>query len=248
MPIEITNLTSKPTPVDADSFILVDSVGTTTLKKLTWSNLKTTLKTYLDTLYVALTGTQTIAGAKTFSGQTELTGQAATSDTSAMTRELGDVRYGRELFSLQGAAITKTSDTSAQTMLSQTVEAGTYKIEVFCVTNVTTGGAAGGGAYTALNFPSSSAITGLKKRHAVGSTMSGAYQFLTSGSSSSVVLNAGGSDYTDAQWTAGIALQNELVAVLTAGAVTFQVRQNTSSATSTNFPAGGSYMRLTRMA
>jgi hypothetical protein len=37
---------------------------------------------------VLASGTQTIAGAKTFSGQTELTGQAATNSTSAMTREL----------------------------------------------------------------------------------------------------------------------------------------------------------------
>ena len=35
----------------------------------------------------------TIAGDKTFSGQIELTGQAATNSTSAMTRDLGDARY-----------------------------------------------------------------------------------------------------------------------------------------------------------
>ena len=35
----------------------------------------------------------TIAGAKTLSGQLELTGQAATNSTSAMTRGLGDTRY-----------------------------------------------------------------------------------------------------------------------------------------------------------
>lgn len=79
---------SKTTPIDADSFNLVDSADSNAAKRVTGTNLKAYLKTYLDTLYVALTGTQTIAGAKTFSGQTELTGQAATNSTSAMTRGL----------------------------------------------------------------------------------------------------------------------------------------------------------------
>jgi hypothetical protein len=59
--------TSKATPVDADELGIVDSAAGNILKKLTWANLKATLKTYLDTLYVALTGNQTIAGVKTFS-------------------------------------------------------------------------------------------------------------------------------------------------------------------------------------
>lgn len=45
--------TSKATPVDADELPLVDSAASWALKKLTWANLKATLKTYLDTLYQA---------------------------------------------------------------------------------------------------------------------------------------------------------------------------------------------------
>jgi len=45
--------TGKTTPVDADELPLVDSAASNVLKKLTWANLKATLKTYLDTLYVA---------------------------------------------------------------------------------------------------------------------------------------------------------------------------------------------------
>lgn len=44
---------------------------------------------------VGLTGNETVAGNKTFTGQTELTNQAATNATSAMTRALCDTRYGR---------------------------------------------------------------------------------------------------------------------------------------------------------
>lgn len=43
--------TSKVTPVDADEIPLVDSEASNALKKLTWANLKATLKTYFDTLF-----------------------------------------------------------------------------------------------------------------------------------------------------------------------------------------------------
>jgi len=42
---------SKATPVDADEVPLVDSAASNVLKRLTWANLKATLKTYFDTLY-----------------------------------------------------------------------------------------------------------------------------------------------------------------------------------------------------
>ena len=44
--------TSKGTPVDADELPLVDSAASNILKKLTWANLKATLKSYFDTLYL----------------------------------------------------------------------------------------------------------------------------------------------------------------------------------------------------
>lgn len=57
--------TSKATPVDADELPLVDSAASNVLKKLTWTNLKATLKTYLDTLYQPLLATLTSWGAIT---------------------------------------------------------------------------------------------------------------------------------------------------------------------------------------
>ena len=42
---------SKTTPVDADEVPLLNSVGAWIMEKVTWANIKATLKTYFDTLY-----------------------------------------------------------------------------------------------------------------------------------------------------------------------------------------------------
>lgn len=50
----IVALTGKTTPVDADTIILSDSAASDDAKKVTWANIKATLKTYFDTLYQAV--------------------------------------------------------------------------------------------------------------------------------------------------------------------------------------------------
>jgi len=55
----IFGATAKTTPVDADTVGLTDSVASNVLKKLTWANIKATLKTYFDTLYATVTHTHT---------------------------------------------------------------------------------------------------------------------------------------------------------------------------------------------
>ena len=64
----IHGATGKTTPVDADEIGLIDSAASFALKKLTWANLKATLKTYLDTLYVSLAGA-TMTGTLNLSDQ-----------------------------------------------------------------------------------------------------------------------------------------------------------------------------------
>ena len=53
--------TSKATPVDADEIPLVDSAASNVLKRLTWANLKATVKTYFDTLYAAISHTHSLS-------------------------------------------------------------------------------------------------------------------------------------------------------------------------------------------
>lgn len=58
----VSALAAKTTPVDADIFAIVDSVSGN-LQKLTLSNIKSTLKTYFDTLYIAISSPPTITAA-----------------------------------------------------------------------------------------------------------------------------------------------------------------------------------------
>ena len=77
---------AKDTPVDADTMPLIDSAAANVLKKVTWANIKATLKTYFDTLYnlyvhpnhsgdvtSVADGAQTIANKQTLSATSPIT-------------------------------------------------------------------------------------------------------------------------------------------------------------------------------
>lgn len=95
---------SKTTPVDADELPLGDSVASFGLKKLTWSNLKATLKTYFDGLYAALAGSASQAfstAALTVAGLLDISGAAAgqikfpaTQNASSNANTLDDYEEG----------------------------------------------------------------------------------------------------------------------------------------------------------
>lgn len=55
----VVALTAKTTPVDDDLMVIADSEATGDSKKLTWANVKATLKTYFDTLYTGSTDPST---------------------------------------------------------------------------------------------------------------------------------------------------------------------------------------------
>ncbi len=75
----INGATGKTTPVDADYLGLMDSAASNVLKKLSWANVKATLKSYFDTLYPSGSGTS--SGTNT-GDQTNISGNAATATTA----------------------------------------------------------------------------------------------------------------------------------------------------------------------
>ena len=98
-PKVLNTQTDKITPIDADLIPLSDSTSSFGLKKLSWANIKATLKTYFDTLYMALTGDQTIDGVKTFSSSpivpTPTAGtQAVNKDYVDSSARIGLIDYG----------------------------------------------------------------------------------------------------------------------------------------------------------
>ena len=77
---KIYNATEKSTPVDTDTIAISDSSASNVLKKLSWFNAKTTLKTYLDTLYAAINHAHTVTNITDFD-----TGVGNNADVSANT-------------------------------------------------------------------------------------------------------------------------------------------------------------------
>lgn len=82
---------SKATPVDADNAVLLDSAASGIAKKLSWANIKATLKAYFDTVYAPIAGAGAVWGAitGTLSAQTDL--QAA---LDAKVNDTGDTMTG----------------------------------------------------------------------------------------------------------------------------------------------------------
>lgn len=68
--ISVHALTGKTTPVDADELALVDSAASNVMKKLTWANLKATIKSYYDTVASTLTNKSIDLASNTVTGTT----------------------------------------------------------------------------------------------------------------------------------------------------------------------------------
>jgi hypothetical protein len=81
-------------------------------------------------------GSRTLAGTSTFSGQVELTGQAATNSTSALTRALGDARYGT--YSAIAANSYVSVSTTFVSVVTITLPIGLYQIDAFLASSHTT--------------------------------------------------------------------------------------------------------------
>lgn len=117
--------TEDTAPADSDRLAVVSPAGGWLLLSRVWDYIK-----------AKLDGVLTIAGAKTLSGQLELTGQAATNATSAMTRGLADSRFMQivRAFATTDAAAIQSQTTLQDTGLSVTLEPGTWHVHARTVT------------------------------------------------------------------------------------------------------------------
>lgn len=102
---------SKATPVDADNAVLLDSAASGIAKKLSWANIKATLKTYFDTLYQAVlvsgTNIKTINGSSVL-GSGNLTVSGGGGSWGSITGALSDQT---DLQSALNAKVSKAGDT-----------------------------------------------------------------------------------------------------------------------------------------
>lgn len=86
--------TSKAAPVDADELGLVDSAASNVLKKLTWANLKATLKTHFDTLYGALASANVWTQIQTFGAGLKSSAGIAFSATATAPTQTASAQAG----------------------------------------------------------------------------------------------------------------------------------------------------------
>ena len=89
----IHDATAKTSLASFDELPLWDSV-TQQLRKITWANILATIGTWADALYVKLTGSQTIAGVKTFSSFPETPSSAPTTDYQVANKKYVDDNAG----------------------------------------------------------------------------------------------------------------------------------------------------------
>lgn len=112
--VQVTNASAKTTPVDADYLPINDSAASNLIKKVTWANVKATLKTYFDTLYAAV-GAFAASGAN--ADITSLTALTAGGlpNNSVLTADIADAQITPAKLSQPstlGTSVATTSGTS----------------------------------------------------------------------------------------------------------------------------------------
>lgn len=131
---------SKATPADADVLPIADSAASNVLKKLTWANIKATLKTYFDTLYLALVAPGASGNVLTSNGSAWTSAAPAGATVSALCvrrEEAAGTNGGNITASTWTTLVLNTTVSNSITGASRsgnqvTLPAGTYVLDGWC--------------------------------------------------------------------------------------------------------------------
>lgn len=102
----INGATAKTTPVDADMVGLMDSEATNVVKKLSWTNIKSALKTYFDTVYTL----SNLGGVPT---SRTVNSKALSANVTLTTADIADSADKRYCTDAQKTVISNTSGTNS---------------------------------------------------------------------------------------------------------------------------------------
>jgi hypothetical protein len=114
----VDSLTAMTTPVDGDRMLIVDN-SASLAKKITWANIKATLKTYFDSLY--LVGNTAITGAT----KTKITYDSkglVTAGADATTSDIADSLNKRYVTDAQATVIGNTNGTNTGDETTATIK------------------------------------------------------------------------------------------------------------------------------
>ena len=201
----------------------------------------TFIKTFLD---AALT----LAGAKTLSGQLQLTGQAATDANSAVNLEIGDARYGRNYVLRLTADVSAPSTTLVNSSETITLPAGTYSYEsmFIAVTSTTTGGA----NVSATFSTSQTGVAGVinqTRTNAVGGSQQSNTTTMRQGTDMLQFLICYGFIAEGGVERAGVYISSGTFILAASCTITPQIAQRVTDAANPALLKVGSYVRFTKL-
>lgn len=113
----IHGASAKTTPVDADTIPLIDSAASNVLKKVTWANIKATLKAYFDTLYQAAGSYLTASSTDTLTNKTIDANGTGNSITNLEVADFASGVIDTDLTSVAGTDTTIPSAKATKTAL-----------------------------------------------------------------------------------------------------------------------------------
>jgi len=178
-----------------------------------------------------------LTGSQSFSGQVELTGQAASTDDSAMTRSLSDTRYGQKLRVSKTAATSRNTTTTLADdpdLVLTFPETGEYLLRIqFSTYDNSTGG---------FKYDFAGTATYGVRQRLRGSTIANQ----TAITSSSPAATMPSEDVSPWANSTRVGYWQGVIYVTATGTITFRWAQNTSNANNTQVHAG-SYMTLEKL-